>query len=73
MGEACVARGIDDLHIRAYGGQLFGQGSAIHSGHHHVGEQQMNLAIVFFGDFDRFLRMFRFEYGVSAVGQKAAR
>ena len=49
-----IARHEQTLHVRIEGEYLLGQLPAVHLGHHHVGNEQVNLLGVLLGQTDRF-------------------
>ncbi len=60
-----IARYEQDLDVRQEGEQPCGQVSALHPGHHSIGNEQMGLPGVFFGKADRFTRGQRSQHRVA--------
>ena len=70
MREAGIAGHIHHFHLRSHGGQFGGQVLPVHSGHHHVGEQQVDRwPPMPQSDLDGRLGRFRLQHRVAAVFQ----
>ena len=61
-----------DLEIVANGGQALGQFAAAHLRHHHVGDQQVDGALVLGADLDGVRAVGRFQHGIALAAQNLA-
>ena len=66
-GAPGVARNVEDAHLGPQGREALGQLAAAHAGHHHVGEQQMDLGLVLLADEEGLAAVLRVEDVVAFV------